>query len=271
MNDAIGMYMLRFFVIVLVMVQITSCYSPTEGCLDPEATNYSITADNDCVDCCTYPDLSVSIFHESMDTTFSLGDTITNDLGQEISLVDFVFLLSDFKVIDTSEVYEVSDSVSLLSDDEELIVKDDIIRVKRSSFTYEIGTILFDGTTEELSFIIGLSDELNENRFTEEISDHPLTTDPDSLYQSDSDTYVFQRIQVAQGVDFLDTVIYDISTQVEVRFPVVITSYRGEDKAIIIEAQYDEWFAGIDFENMTKEEIELKIMQNSANLFKQKD
>ena len=265
-------YITQFLLLVCIVLQTISCYSPTEGCLDPEATNYAITADNDCVDCCTYPELSLSIFHESMDTTFNLGDTITNDIGQDFVLLSFVYLLSDFKVFTMDSFYEVSNTVNLLGEDGvELTVKDDIIRVSRSTFTYELGTIIFNSTAVGLSFKIGLSTELNENRFSEEISGHPLTTDPDSLYQEDTDSYVFQRIQVAQGEGFLDTVIYDVITETDVLFDIDVVSNRGEDKGLIIEAQYDEWFSEIDFETMDKTAIEEKIASNSKFIFKQKE
>lgn len=258
-------------IFVVFTIQLTSCYSPTEGCLDPEATNYSITGDNDCEACCQYPDLKLSIFHENADTTFRLKDTITNDLGQQISLLDFVYLLSDFTIITDDGAFEVLDSISLDVDDGVVYTKDDIIRVSRNNFTFELGIIIFDGSTSELSFQAGLSNLLNENRFTSEINNHPLTNDPDSLFQSDKDTYVFQRIQVAQGVDFLDTVIYDIETTADISFPFNFESIRGEDKTMIIEAQYDMWFDGIDFEIMDKAEIETRIGLNTSNIFRQKN
>jgi len=215
--------------------------------------------------------LNLSIFHESKDTTFDLLDTITNDLDEQISLVDFVYLLSDFKIYTSEGEFEVQDSLSLNVDDGVEVVKDDIIRVSRSEFTFDLGTIIFDGNTTQLSFRTGLSTLLNENRFTTAIEDHPLTTDTDSLFQSDTGTYVFQRIQVAKGVDFLDTVIYDIKVPSEVLFELDFTSVRGENKTIIIEAQYDQWFDGVDFKLMTESEIEAKIAENSSGMFLQKD
>ena len=256
---------------VFTFIQLSSCYSPVDGCLDPEATNYSINADNPCDDCCNLPVLDLSIFHERSDTTFTLGDTITNDLDQKISLLDYVYLLSDFKVYIGDEVYNVMDSVSLNVETGTELGKDDIIRVSRDNFTYEIGTMIFDGDTDSMSFKIGLDDLLNENRFTSEISNHPLTSDPDSLYQEDSDNYVFQRLLIAQGVDFLDTVIYDVSTTFETAFTFKEVSVRGEDKTFVISAQYNKWFDGVDFETMSHSEIEEKIGENSVKLFDQKN
>ncbi len=262
---------LRVSIALLVLLQLNSCYSPVDDCTDPEATNYLITADNLCEDCCTYPKMELSIFHENLDTTFKLKDTITNDIGQQISLLDYVYLLSGFQFMIGEESYEVIDSISLNVADGVQFEKDDVISVFRDEFTFELGTIIFNGNTTEMSFRTGLSDLLNENRFTTEQDDHPLTNNTDSLYQSDSGTYVFQRIQVAQGTEFLDTVIYDIEVAADISFPLDFASNRGEDKKVIIEAQYDRWFDGIDFGTMTKEEIESKIAQNTTNVFRQKN
>jgi len=256
------------FIVLTLSVQFTACYSPIEGCIDPESTNYNITADDMCDDCCEYPGLELRIFHEQLDTTFNLLDTITNDLGQSISLVDFVYLLSDFTVETVGDNARIQEQVTLSVGDATESVTDDVIRVDRDRFSFDMGTIIFAGNTESISFKVGLIDVLNENRFASEIEGHPLTTDPDSLFQADSDTYVFQRLKVAQGIDFLDTVIYDIDHAVDVKISIIYVSIRGEDKVISIEAQYDQWFTGVDFESMSKEEIEAKIAENTSTIFR---
>lgn len=271
MHKSIYPIFLRLMAVVFAALFLEACYSPVDGCTDPESTNYAISADNLCEDCCQFPQIRLSIFHENKDTTFNLKDTITNDLNQQISLLDYVYLLSDFKIQIGEEIYEISDSISLNVDDGVEYVKDDVIRVSRSEFTFDLGTIIFDGTTDQLSFKTGIIDALNENEFTSEVSGHPLTTDPDSLYQSESETYVFQRIQVAQGKEFLDTVVYDIRTAIDVTFPLNFESFRGENKTIIIEAQYDRWFDGIDFDVMSKEDIEAALAQNTTGVFQEKN
>ena len=159
----IDLYKNILFVLLCAML-LFSCYTPEEGCLDPEATNYAITGDIEDLESCTYPVLKLSIFHENKDTTFKLKDTITNELGQQISLLDFAILLSDFKVDLDGNSLEVEDSLSLNVIDGVLNVKDDVIRTSRSNFTYEIGTIIYEGNVDQISFKIGLNDNLNENR-----------------------------------------------------------------------------------------------------------
>lgn len=267
------------FVGLCLVCILDSCYSPVEGCLDPESVNYSIAGDEDCEDCCEYPTIKVSIFHQNADTTLFLADppdrltadTLINNLNQKYSIIEYVYLLSDFKILTSDDqTYEVEDSIQLDIGNDTKWTKDDVIRVKRSIFSYDFGTIIFDGAGVELSFKVGIPALLNDNRFTDEISSHPLTTDPDSLFQEDLDEYVFQRIQVAQGEEFKDTVIYNVfgnENLQTVSFPVAFDSEKGKDKTIIIEARYNEWFDEVNFDNMTKDAIEAIIASKSATMF----
>ena len=254
----------------IAVLCFTACYSPVDGCLDPESTNYSIAGDRDCEDCCVYPKIKLSVFHQYGDTTLFLEDTLINNLGQEYSIIKYVYLLSDFKMRTTDDItYEVEDSIQLDISSGTQFVKDDVIRVRRDVFTYEYGTIVYEGDGEEISFKVGLSELLNKNPFTSPVSGHPLTSDVDSLYREDINDYVFQRVQVAQGMDFQDTVIYDVVAlqDVSFTFPVPYESVRGKDKTVIIEAKYDTWFEDVDFTTDTKEEIENQMGVKSKSMF----
>lgn len=263
-----------FICFAFATVLVVACYTPVDGCLDPESTNYSIAGDRNCEDCCVYPTIKLSVFHQYGDTTLFLEDTLINNLGQEYSIIKYAYFLSDFKMLSTEGVeYEVQDSIELDVDTGTELIKDDVIRVRRDGFSYTYGTIIFDGLGEQLSFAIGLSELLNNNRFTTAISGHPLTTDPDSLFREEEGDYVFQRVQLAQGEEFKDTVIYDIvgeSALQEVSIPVEYESLRGKDKTVIIEARYNMWFDEVDFNTMSKEEIEVQMAIKSASMFRER-
>ena len=256
----------------LATVLVVSCYTPIDGCLDPESTNYSIAGDRDCEDCCVYPTIKLSVFHQYRDTTLFLEDTLINSLGQEYSIIKYAYFLSDFKMQTSDGIeYEVQDSIELNVDSGTEITKDDVIRIRRDGFSYTYGTIIFDGLGEQLSFVVGLSELLNENRFTTAISGHPITTDPDSLFREVEGDYVFQRVQIAQGEELMDTVIYDVvgqSALQEVSIPVEYESFRGKDKIVIIEARYNIWFDDVDFNTMSKEEIEAQMATKSGSMFR---
>ena len=261
----------------MTVVLAISCYTPIDGCLDPESTNYSIAGDRDCDDCCTYPKVKLSIFHQYGDTTLILEDTLVNNLGQEYSIIKFAYFLSDFKMYTDGIVHEVEDSIQLDVDDGTEYTKDDVIRVRRDGFSYEFGTVIFEGIGEKLSFNVGLPEILNMNPFTTPISEHPITSDADTLFREVEGDYVFQRVQIAQGEAFKDTVIYDVVGQhnlIEVSILVaddkdfVFESFRGKSKTIIIEARYNMWFEDVDFSIMNKEEIETEMAMKSASMFR---
>lgn len=265
----------RIFIFLALLVFVaSSCYDPISGCLDSEAVNYDIDGDTDCEDCCIFPTIKMSIFHQNGDTTFFLEDTLVNNLGQEYSIIKFAYLISDFSMITSDgQEYKILDSIELDVADGTEWVKDDVVRVRRDGFSYVYGTTIFDGQGEQLSFQVGLDDKINQNRFTTEVSDHPLTNDVDSLFREDSGDYTFQRIQVAQGIEFKDTVIYDVfgSDNVQqVNFDVAYESVRGSDKTVIIEARYNHWFEDVDFETMSKTEIESMIATKSATMFRRR-
>ena len=265
----------KALLIIFVMNGLSACYSPTEGCLDPESTNYDIDGDDQCDDCCIYPTIKVSVFHQNADTTFELGDTLVNNLGQEYSIIKYVYLLSDFVITDTEgKHHEVIDTVQILTEDDSEWVKDDVVRVSRSTFSYEFGTIVFDGTADQVSFQVGLSAALDQNRFATAIERHPLTSDPDSLYNELTNEFTYVRMQVAQGVDLMDTVIYDVkglSNVQQISFPIDFESQRGKNKTMIIEARYNEWLQDADFESMTAEMIESQIASKTSGIFKAKE
>lgn len=247
-----------------------SCVEPIVGCLNPEATNYQIDGDEACEDqCCTFPVMSISIFHQFQDTTFFLEDTLVNSFDQEYSIIDFVYFLSDWQFKTSEGVWHsISDSISLDQATETVLEKDDVIRVNRNTFTYELGTSIFDGFIDEIQFQFGISENFNTLEFTNPVDNHPLTTDPDSLMTDDG--YVMMRILIAQGIELQDTVIYEINDNSQVlpsQFTIESESLRGSNKNIRIQALYNKWFENVDFEMMNKEEIESRLSISMEQLF----
>jgi len=252
----------------MMALGVQSCYKNVEGCIDPESTNYAIAADILCEDCCTYPKIKLNVFHQNADTTLFLGDTITNNLGQEYKILKYAYLLSDFQMqTSDEEVHEVTDRIAL--DDMGKVVsdKDDVIRINRSGFSYELGTIIFDGIGDQLSFVVGVEGPISTLPFSEVIAEHPLTTDPDSLYSDEDEMYTSLRIRIAQGPSFEDTIVYNLTETSMITFPLKFESVRGADKTLIIEAQYDKLFTDVDFTTMTTSQVQSKMQSNVVNIF----
>lgn len=252
-----------------MIATLQSCYRPVEDCLDPEATNYLLTADDPCIDCCVYPVISLNVFHLNGDVTFNLGDTITNNIGQQVVLLDYAYLLSQFTVDTPEGAIKVEDSISIATIAGTETITDDIIKVDRGAFSYDVGTAIYEGSSTSLTFAVGLPDAINGNpdNLISPPEDHPLVVDIDTLYDDIDEQFVFQRIQVAPGPDFTDTIIYDITDVAPILVEVSAPSERGQDKSIGIEAKYDLWFTDIDFTALTEEEILERILANTREVF----
>lgn len=266
----ISKHILRSIVPILLCSSFYSCVEPIVGCLDPESVNYQLDADEACEDeCCVFPEIDVSIFHQYQDTALFLGDTLTNTLDQDYSIIDFVYFLSDWQFKDSDgQWHTILDSISLNSGLNTLLEKDDVLRVSRNNFTYNIGTTIFDGSIEEIQFRFGISENFNTLDFTNPISNHPLTSDPDSLRTDDG--YVMLRIQIAQGENLSDTIIYDVSDNTQlspILFQIEAESLRGNDKNVVIQALYNRWFDAIDFGSMDQDAIESHLALQMQELF----
>ncbi|MBK7805012.1 MAG: hypothetical protein IPJ51_01650 [Saprospiraceae bacterium] len=81
---------------IMIIFSLSSCYTRNEACLDTIATNYDVTADDDCDACCIYPTMSLNVSHMAGDSVFSPQKMYTNDLGQNYQLLDVRFYLSAF-------------------------------------------------------------------------------------------------------------------------------------------------------------------------------
>jgi len=192
------------FLLVIVLLQ-TSCFEPTEGCLDIEATNFDASADDACDDCCTYPQLKLSVFHAitkdnwnmTEDTcifhasTLAFENEITSQTDSSFYQLDnMLFYLSDFRLVSsTNEVYQVSDTIQLnildnavTLEEKDTTVIDDFILVKRLNSSYTLGEFIAPGNFEKIQFKVGLLPRLNTTNPDTLDSSHPLAISRDSMH-----------------------------------------------------------------------------------------
>lgn len=80
----------------MMVLLISACYEPQEGCLDPNAVNYDVEADINAN--CTYPALSIAFGHNWGDTTFSYDATYLDENGEDYQIRFMGFFLRDFEV-----------------------------------------------------------------------------------------------------------------------------------------------------------------------------
>lgn len=245
---------LYFSIFAVTITLLLSC-DKKEGCLDPNATNYTIDAELNC--CCTYPMLVAEIAFKTGEENVTLGDTFINDQGLDISILDFALYASDFNLTGSAgDVAQVSDLLEIGTQE----VVDDIILIKRNEFSFPIGTFNEMRVFEQVQFKIGLIapiKTLDLSAITLS-SDHPLSIQEDSLYHDPPKGYDFIKLQVRIAQDEY-TFIY--SEEIPIALDLIITPVLGQDVTIPLKIQFDKWFSGIE-ESMDAQDIESKIFQN---------
>ena len=251
------MRVVGFICVVAACCSLLAC-DKKEGCLDPNATNYTIDAESNC--CCNYPTLIAQIGYKNADENLVLNDTFQNDLGVDIAISNFAILMSAFTLTSQSGYSaQVSDRLDLGSS----VALDDVILVKRNDFSFSIGTINERQTFDMINFQIGLSAELNSIDPVEFdlSSSHPLEIQEDSLFQGTGNGYHFIKLE-AMIQDSSYTFTYQ--DRIPFSLSVIIVPELGESIVLPIKIQFDEWFEGIG-PDLREEAIRVKILENLAN------
>lgn len=88
-----------WILLVLMNCLLSGCYEDRLGCLDPDATNYDVRADDACPDdCCDYPRLRLDVARNWGDTTLADQDELADGAGNVFEITRFRYYLSDLAV-----------------------------------------------------------------------------------------------------------------------------------------------------------------------------
>ena len=131
------MRLLFHLILVGWLLGNTRCEPPTRGCLDIEATNLDVSADAPCEDdCCTYPQLVLTVNQEYNGAIWRPDSAYQNDLGYWFRIRSIVFYLSDFTFFQNGTSYQITDSLrmkvyNVAVDTTEAVFLDDVQLVRR--------------------------------------------------------------------------------------------------------------------------------------------
>ena len=257
---------------ILLFLCFTACKDPIEGCTDVEATNYDVSADKSCEDCCTYPQLSLEVAHRYDTLSFSY-DSIYNLFGSNQSqFLKVIFYLSDFRLVNATESLETIETIDLnIVNSGVENFKDDFTLVSRSisGINYDVGEIRGSGTFDTLKFSVGLAGNAALGDAETVSNGHPLAIGSDTLWTY-PDGYICNQIIIVPDTTNPDTIQFDLKATthlVEISLPFSKEVNSGFDVIIPLKIDYKEWFLGIDFAGDTADNIVQKIVLNTSNVF----
>jgi hypothetical protein len=274
---------------LLLITLISSCYTPTDGCLNIDATNYNASADEPCDDCCTFPNLNLKITHRittqgtfgqdsiinhSADSTFSNGTNKFQIKGMEFYLSDFQLVMSDGSIAEVEDkmtfmIYE--DAISQTSKD--TTIKDDFVLVSRSSFNYRIGEFRKPGSFVALRFTVGIDEKLSSIDADTLASSHPLSSENLMHFSSRDSGFVYQEFSLVNDTltDPTEVYVYQMGKETANSIQLIRPFFRelepGFDVEIPVRVNYTTWLKGINFADDDMETIKSMIVSNTAEAF----
>lgn len=192
-------------ILLCLVLCLSACYEPQEGCQDIAATNFDASADKDCeMPCCIYPKLRMGVNQHYDSLSYVENTRYRNASGQWFVLRNVSFYLSDFQLFQQGVEHIVSDTVGLFTlpptgtDTLREIFTDDFVLVRRVPLVNEVGTFRTDGNFENLRFRLGLDDQAQQVVPSRAPAGHPLRPQGDSLWHGHSEGFVFMQVIVAR-------------------------------------------------------------------------
>ena len=270
----------------LVCCILTACFQPESGCLDIEATNFTLEADEGCgnddsaTNCpCSYPELSMKVDFVFDKQAYTHNGYYTID-SQLIQIRLIRFYLSGFQLMQSDgDTLTVEDTISLVVLNEELeletnLFTDDFQLINQQS-SISLGQVKESGTIESIRFLVGIEGLANTAN-PDSISNtrHPLA-ESDMHTGSQVNGYIFNQINlVIDTTTDSGSKVLNISQNVErgqfveVKKPISVKTPIGTNFSIgTLSINQAKWFDGIKFATDSDAVMIEKIVANTPNVF----
>ena len=273
---------LLFLFGILVFLS-SGCYERKEGCLDVEATNFDVEADDACGACCRFAQLKLSFLHrlteEDTLTVFQLNTPYphTPDSLDFFSITALRFYISDLRLVNIEgQEFTVSDTLeykylSPAGDTLKSSLVDNFAYADRSNVgDIEIGTFRTTGIFTKVKFNLGLENPAAGALPSGFPATHPLFFKNDSTNWSEDAGYVFNWVEFLR-----DTLPETEPTVIKITEPDLIKIElahdfeikKGADINVVLKINYLEWFEGVDWKTDSADEIKRKMLSNIGGVF----
>ncbi|PHI20623.1 hypothetical protein CEQ90_06080 [Lewinellaceae bacterium SD302] len=263
--------------LVIIALVASGCYEDVEGCLDPNAANYDLDADIECLEtCCEFPELNIAINHLYGDTLLDRDSFYVNAANNVFRITRLRYYWSDLALIQEDGTrLEPEDSLDIglvdMNNDTLLVVINDNLNLFRtgSSSEREIGTFRTAQSVTSLTGRIGIEDDYQRVAPATAPDDHPLGFQEGRMHFGLDTGYVNFKLEYDLIVadDTIQRVIQDFGSQpLNVDFGGALALPRGFEITLSFEALLEEWLAGLDLA-ATDEELADQLSERVVNIF----
>ena len=233
--------------LALMAILLVGCYENEEGCQDIFADNFEGAADIPCEDCCTYPDLTLSIQHVLDTFVYSASRKVNNGLGDSFLIIQAGLLLQNVALAqDAGALASTTQRNFQLLDGSTLTATDDFVLARTTTSTYTLGSHMGQGGVNSISLDFGLSAEQEQIDPTALPDAHPLSAESGFRYQG---SYISGYADVLYDTITMDTVRYRLPAQLGLTFQqdTAFDIGYGENASLRLKIDYQKWMEGINF------------------------
>ncbi len=272
---------MRYCLLLSLLFLSLGCYEPEEGCLDINATNYDVSADDPCPDCCTYPSLSLLFQHyvtlaTMPDTSFAMKYGTRYPSPMDTNHLFYIdrgrFFISNLKLVKANgEELGVLDSVWLpLVVGDSIFVENNFSKHDRDIFqAAKLGTFNAYGEFTGVKFTLGLAPTIRQV-WVDTLKTTALAVENDTL--SYNETVGIMPVHLIVRRDTLpDTAPIDLvftqERQISLPFEQTVFVDRGFKLKVTLRIDFMVLFQDIDFKNDSEADIWLKIDSQLPNAF----
>ncbi|WP_116107417.1 MbnP family protein [Lewinella sp. IMCC34191] len=235
------------------LLTFSSCYEEVVGCLDPDANNYALGADEACPDCCTYPALSVRISTVWGDAPIEVGGTYADVKKDSFQLVDFRYYLGDLRL--QSSAIELPEPFRPVELEEyvggnvrEVTLNGNYLLASATRRSTTVGGVrIGEVPLTGISGTYGLAERYRNVVPATAPSSDALRTQPRRLNYRDGRGYVQSRLEFTRtrGGDTISVSAYG-SVPFELPFGDAVRPARGADILLDLEADLQQLLGDLD-------------------------
>ncbi len=243
-------YYLQVLTGILISISAIGCNTRIQGCLDVNAENFNLNAEQSCDGCCSYPSLALSMTQKWGDRNFANTDTLYDMNAQPYKINSLVYFLSDWTWEDDQGTVFHVDSVTVTCVNGDLTYSPDNVAVDIEQFNYTLGTIRQSPVIDSLRFTAGLTQDFS--CLDSESPGTPLVLSEQSpLWNAQSGSLETMRLIVQRNitVESFDTIF--ISDEVVSTLAYPFEFIPGEDSQFMLTVDYFLWFQDVNVADPT--------------------
>ena len=246
---------MKYLLILLTLAcTLTACYEDRIACLDPDASNYDLRADEACPDdCCIFPNLTVNFTRTFNGEPFSRDSVYEDAAGNRFQIQRLRFYLGDVRLLADDRLLPTpeneidirraaaGDTLATEVNDNNLLVTTD--GGNRVVGTYRGGVEALTGLSANLGLVPSVATLIPSSA----PATSPLATQVGLLNFNDGRGYLQASLEytlVETGESFR-TDVYGLQP-FTLGFPAAVAPRRGEGLTVSVELDYGVVFGGVD-------------------------